>query len=166
MKSFSSKNLRNFSFPICYTLIMKYIAVVEIPKDCDRRIHKSYDTGKFVDFGAIKDHISVNEGKMPVCYGYLKDSINPIEKDEADVLIFSETQYKTGDEVNVEIIGLLEREDGDHKVIGRDATLNINNSKGIDEITWNLIINYFGFKSPITKVKNREEALSYLQNCS
>ena len=144
---------------------MKYTAVVEIPKDCDRRIHKSNETGEFIDFGSIKDLIPINEGRMPVYYGYLKGVINPVEGDEVDVLIFSETYYKTGDEVIVEVLGLLEREDGDHKLICRDGSFTVDNMQEINKTDWILVMGYFGFKSPIISIKNSEQALTYIQNC-
>lgn len=144
---------------------MNYTAIVEIPKDSDRRIHKSNDTGEFIDFGSIKDLIPINEGRMPVCYGYLKGVINPVEGDEVDVLIFSETYYKTGDEVIVEVLGLLEREDGDHKLICRDGSFTVDNMQEINKTDWSLVMGYFGFKSPIISIKNSKQALTYIQNC-
>lgn len=145
---------------------MKYIGIVEIPKDCDRRIHKSNETGEFIDFGSIKEVIPVNEGKMPVCYGFLKDVINKTEGDEVDLLIFSNKEYKTGDQVEVEFLGLIEREDGDHKVISKDNTVLFNNLEEIDTNKWDLILSYFGFKHKIISVKNKEKAIEYVVDCS
>lgn len=145
---------------------MKYTGIVEIPKGCDRRIHKSNDTGLFVDFGPTKEVIPVNEGKMPVCYGFLKGVMNKVEGDEVDLLIFSHKEYTTGDEISIEVLGLIEREDGDHKIVGKDDSINFQSIGDIDSKTWELVLSYFGFKHKITAVKNKDEALLYLQSCS
>lgn len=145
---------------------MKYIGVVEIPKGCDRRIHKSNETGEFLDFGPIKEEIPINEGKMPVCYGFLKNIINKIEGDEVDLLIFSSKEYKTRDEINVELLGMIEREDGDHKVVAKDSSVLISNLKEIDTSEWNLILDYFGFKHKITSILGKEKAIEYIVSCS
>lgn len=145
---------------------MIYTAIVEIPRGCDRRIHKSNDTDEFIDFGPTKDAIPVNDGKMPVCYGFLKGIMNVSEGDEVDLLIFSEKEYATGDELEVEILGLIEREDGDHKIISKDNSVAFQSIKDIDGETWDLVLSYFGFKHKITSIKNKEEALEYLEHCS
>ncbi len=144
---------------------MKYLGIVEIPKDCDRRIHKSNETGEFVDFGSIQELIRVNEGKMPVCYGFLKNIINKSEGDEVDLLIFSKGEYKTGDEVEVELLGLIEREDGDHKVVAKDGSVSFSKIEDIGSLEWGLVLDYFGFKHKITSVQSKEKAIEYVAGC-
>ena len=146
-------------------MFMKYKAVVEIPKGCDRRIHLSYDGVNFIDLGLIKKEIPINNGVMPVCYGYLENAINNIEKDNVDVIIFSNQSYKTKDKVTLDIIGMLSREDGDHKVIAIDDSFVIKNFNEIDEKERNLILEYFGYKSKITSIDDRDVTLKYLQSC-
>ena len=142
---------------------MKYITVVEIPKGSDRRIHMAYDNSGFIDLGPIKDQISVNEGVMPVAYGYLLNYINANEKDNVDSLIFSENEFKTGDEVEVEVFGMLTREDGDHKVLVKDSTVNFKN---FDELSdKKLLIDYFGFKSKVISVGDESDTKEYLNSC-
>lgn len=145
---------------------MKCVGIVEIPKGCDRRIHKSNETGEFVDYGSIKEVIPVNDGKMPVCYGFLKNVTNKKEGDEVDLLIFSHNDYKTGDEVEVEILGMIEREDEDHKVVGKDMSYDVYNIEDLDRKEWKLILEYFGFKHNIISVKNKEKTIEYIVNCS
>lgn len=145
---------------------MKCLGVVEIPKDCDRRIHKSTETGEFIDFGPTKEIIPVNKGKMPVCYGFLKNVINKTEGDEVDLLIFSSREYKTGDEIEVELLGMIEREDGDHKVVAKDSSVPFDDIEEINAGEWNLILEYFGFKHKIISVKNKEKANEYVMDCS
>lgn len=96
---------------------MQYIATIEIPKGSDRRIHMSYDKSGFIDLGPIKEHIPVNEGVMPVHYGYIEGTVNKEEGDEVDVIVFSKNPYNTGDKVEIEILGSFVRKDGDHKMM-------------------------------------------------
>jgi len=144
---------------------MKYKAVIEIPKGCDRRIHMSYDRSGFIDLGPIRDQISVNDGVMPVCYGYIENTINIDEKDEVDVIVYSSNVYHTGDTLDAEIIGMLTRKDGDHKLIARDESIKIEHFNDISSEERDLILKYFGYKSEITSVDSKEKALEYLQSC-
>jgi inorganic pyrophosphatase len=144
---------------------MKYLAVIEIPKGSDRRIHKSFDGFNFIDLGPIKEQIPVNDGIMPVHYGYLENTINPIEKDEVDVIVFSNDQYKTGDKTEVKIIGMLTREDGDHKIIASDTSTTPGNFSEIPEQERNLILEYFGYKSKIISIDDDATTFAYLNDC-
>lgn len=144
---------------------MKYKAVIEIPKGCDRRIHMSYDKSGFIDLGSIKDQISVNDGVMPVHYGYIENTINKEEKDEVDVIIFSAKPHKTGDILEVEIIGMLVRKDGDHKLVAVDDSDTIKEFNDILPEEKDLILKYFGYKSEIVSINPKEKALEYLQTC-
>src|SRR5690349_7141229 len=99
---------------------MAYTAIIEIPKGIDRKIHMKHDKSGFFDFGAIKDQIPVNNGVMPVHYGYLEGIMNEADHDEVDVMVFSKKDYKTGDKMEVEVVGVLTREDGDNKIIAFD----------------------------------------------
>lgn len=144
---------------------MKYIAVIEIPKGCDRRIHMRYDGSGFEDFGPIKEKIPINDGVMPVHYGYMKDYMNHgvEEKDHVDAIIFSNARYKTGDEVEVEIIGLLERDDNDDKIISVDNTMPYRNFLEVPEDERRLILSYFGYGHNKLEVKDATEAERYLK---
>lgn len=142
---------------------MKYTAVVEIPKGSDRRIHMAYDGSGFIDLGLIKDRIPVHDGIMPVAYGYLPNYINHEEKDNVDVLIFSRNEFKTGDEVEVEVFGIVIREDEDHKVLARDTSFSVGSFNELDDKQ--LLLDYFGFKSKISSVEDKEWTESYLKAC-
>ncbi len=144
---------------------MKYKAVIEIPKGCDRRIHMAYDGSGFIDLGPIKDQISVNDGIMPIHYGYIEKAINKEEGDEVDVIIFSTRSYKTGDTLDVEIIGMLTRKDGDHKLIASDESTEIKDFGDISQEEKDLILKYFGFKSEVISIDPKEKALEYLESC-
>ena len=142
---------------------MEHIAVVEIPKGCARRIHKSIETHEFIDFGPTNEVIPINNGVMPVAYGFIKNTLNKNEGDEVDVIIFSNKEYKTGDELKVSIIGMIIRDDGDHKIIARDNDSTISTISDIPADEWKLILDFFGCKHKITSVEEKEKALEYLE---
>ncbi len=125
----------------------------------------SYDNSGFVDLGPIKDQIPVNGGVMPVCYGYINDTINSEEKDNVDAIILSSEIYNTGDVVEVSVIGMLKRKDGDHKVIVVDNSVGIENFTEIEAQEKDLILKYFGYKSEIISIATKEKALDYVQSC-
>ena len=141
---------------------MEYLAVIEIPKGSDRRIHMSYDRSGFIDLGPITDQIPINDGFMPAAYGYLPLFINKKEKDEVDVIIFSKNKYKTGDKIGIKIFGMFTREDGDHKILARDNSVVFENFIELPSEERQLLLDYFGYKSKITAVDDKETALKYL----
>lgn len=53
----------------------------------------------------------------PANYGFLPGTHNPADGDALDVLILAGPALPTGTQVRVRPVGLLERPDGDHKVI-------------------------------------------------
>ena len=142
---------------------MKYLAIIEIPKGSDRRIHMRYDGSGFEDFGPIKEKIPVNDGIMPVHYGYIIGTINRKEKDNVDVIILSERKYETGDEVNIKVVGIINRDDGDDKIIAIDDSVGYQDFGEVLEKERCLITDYFGYSHKIM-IGNREEALVYLSN--
>lgn len=144
---------------------MKYKAIIEIPKGSGRRIHMAYDNSGFIDLGLIKEQIPVNDGIMPVSYGYLSEAINKEEKDNVDVIVFSTRQYATGDEAEVDIIGILTRRDGDHKIIAVDDSEKIGNFDDLPQEEKELILKYFGYKSEIVSVGSKEKAIEYIHSC-
>jgi inorganic pyrophosphatase len=143
---------------------VNYKAIIEIPKNCDRRIHMRYDGSGFEDFGPIKDKIPVNDGAMPVAYGYIVDAINKDEKDNVDVLVFSNREYKTGDEMDVRIFGLMNRDDGDHKILAVDSTVEYKSFDEIPADEQKLIMEYFGYQKNIM-IMDGESADEYLKEC-
>ncbi|MBN2420913.1 inorganic diphosphatase [Candidatus Woesearchaeota archaeon] len=146
---------------------MKFIAVIEIPKGCDRRIHMSTDKSGFIDLGPIKDRIPINDGIMPVNYGYFENIKNKDEDedDDVDVLVFSSKKYKTGDKVKIEVFGMITREDGDHKILATDGSIEINAFSEINGEERKLILDYFGFKSKPAFVDGIKQATSFLNDC-
>lgn len=145
---------------------MSYKVVIEIPKGSDRRIHMRYDGSGFEDFGPIKEKIPVNDGVMPVAYGYLLDFVNKEEKDNVDVIIFSNNKYVTGDEIEGEIIGMLKRDDNDHKIIMVDNTMPYKNFMEVPEDERRLILEYFAHNHKFISLESVEKAFKYLADCS
>lgn len=142
---------------------MKLRAIIEIPKGSDRRIHMSFDGSGFVDLGPIKEKIPVNDGIMPVAYGYLKDFINKKEKDNVDVLVFSNKDFSTGDEVEITPFAIIKRSDEDHKILAHDNTVSIKNWNDILPKDRKLILDYFGHTNKV-RVGDLKEAESYLNH--
>jgi len=140
-------------------------AIIEIPKDCDRRIHFSKEKNDFVDFGSIEKKISVNNGKMPINYGFLEGIINKKERDEVDVLVFSEKELKTGDKIEIIPIALILREDGDDKIVAVNETMeNIKEWSDIGKKERKLILDYFGFRHKIISVEDSNKAMEYIES--
>jgi|JI10StandDraft_1071094.scaffolds.fasta_scaffold296920_2 inorganic pyrophosphatase len=147
---------------------MKYIATIEIPKNSDRRIHKGYEDhikGQFVDFGPISEKITANGGRMPIAYGFINNTIGTDGlPDEIDVMVFSESDLKTEDTVEVIPFATMVRSDGDHKILAHDNTILYNSFNEIPAGMQKTLMEFNGFKLPIAEVKNKEETILYLNN--
>jgi inorganic pyrophosphatase len=140
-------------------------AIIEIPKGDDRRRHLKLDKSGFIDLGPIKDIISVNEGIMPVDYGFLKNTLNKKEGDEVDVLVLSKNKLKIGQEIEVKPIALIKRADGDDKIVAVDETRkNIIQWDDIPKPERNLIESFFSFLSKFKTIEDAESAKKYIKN--
>ena len=144
---------------------MDYTAVIEIPKGTDRRVHAARDKNGFVDLGPILEHVPVNKGVMPVHYGYIPETLNPDDEDEVDVIVFSNKTYTTGDVVEIKILGMLVRADGDNKVIARDDSVSDTVFEDILDSERKLIVDFMGYTSAVISIQEREEAVKYLKSC-
>jgi inorganic pyrophosphatase len=141
---------------------MKYKVIIEIPKGCDRRIHMKYDGSGFEDFGPIKEKIPINNGVMPIDYGFIKNSLNKEEGDNVDAIIFSNNKYKTGDELDASVLGILKRDDNDHKIIAVDNTMPYKTFQQVPEDERRLILDYFTFGHGEIILGDVSEAERYL----
>jgi len=142
-------------------------AVIEIPKGDDRRRHIKYDKTGFIDIGPIKDVIPINEGVMPVDYGYIPETLNEKEGDEIDILVISDKKFKVGQEIEVEPIVLIKLDNGDDKVIAVDKTKkSIKGWSDIPDQLKNLIKSFFGYKNKIIAIEGEEKARQYIKNNS
>jgi len=149
---------------------MKVTAVIEIPKGDTRRRHldeakagtDNWTLEDFIDLGPIKDRIPVNEGVMPIHYGFLKNTWNKDERDEIDVLVLSSRTFKPGDEIEIEPTQLIIREDGDHKVVASDATL-VGTLDELPPHEREVVYSYFRYTSPIIEVLGKRETEAYIK---
>ncbi len=123
----------------------KYMkAIIEIPKGDNRRRHIKYDKSGFIDLGPTKDVISVNDGIMPIHYGYIPETLNEKEGDEIDILILSNKALEVGQEIEVEPIALIRRDDEDDKIVAVDETMiSIKKWSEIPEDERKLIESFF-----------------------
>ena len=145
---------------------------IEIPKGDDRRRHLSHDKTKMLDLGPTKKVIPVNNGIMPIAYGFIigtlqkdESSKNPEEiPDEIDVLLYSKNNFRVSDSTTATPIAFITREDGDHKVVAVDSTTSKQVKKWEDLPAHEryLILRYFGYKSPITKIEGVKAAIEYI----
>jgi inorganic pyrophosphatase len=137
--------------------------IIEIPKGDDRRRHLKFDKTGFVDLGLIRDVIPVNEGIMPVHYGYIPGTTNPQEGDEIDVLILSESDTVVGQEMEVRPVALIRRADGDDKVVAVDETQeSLRDWHDVPEETRTLIEEFFSYHHAILSIENAEAARVYV----
>lgn len=143
---------------------MTFNAIIEIPKGSDRRTHMAYDKSGFIDLGPIKERIPVNNGVCPVHYGFIEGTFNADDGDEVDVLVFSKNIYKTGDEVEINIEGILKREDGDHKIIASDNTLENFVFNELPESERKIILDYMGYIAKISSIEPKIEAVEYVKS--
>ena len=138
--------------------------IIEIPKGDDRRRHLKYDKSGFVDLGPIRDVIPVNEGIMPVHYGYIPETLNKKEGDEIDILVMSDEIMKVGQEIEVEPIALINREDGDDKIVATDKTRNlVKNWDDIPEDERKLIESFFSYHHKFRSIEAAGTAREYVE---
>lgn len=140
-------------------------AIIEIPKGDDRRRHLKYDKSGFIDLGPIKDVIPINDGVMPVHYGYIPETKNPQEGDEIDILVLSKKNAEVGQELEVKPIALIRRADGDDKVVAVDESRYILQTwMDIPQETRDLIQNFFGYHHAFLSIEDGGVAERYTQD--
>lgn len=144
-----------------------YKALIEIPKGDTRRRHKSYENGELIDFGPIREVIPVNDGVMPVDYGYILGTLNKLESpaEELDVLVLSDREIVIAEVVEIRPVALLIREDNDHKIIATEAG-DLRSWEDVPENEQDLIKKYFGHKSKIVNIVGEEKALQIIAESS
>lgn len=134
-------------------------AIIEIPKGDDRRRHIKPDKSGFIDLGPTKDVIPVNDGIMPVHYGYIPETLNEKEGDEIDVLVLSDNKLKVGQEVEIEPIALIRREDKDDKVVAVDESRKmLQNWNDIPEHEQKLIEDFFSYHHKFQSIEDARSA--------
>lgn len=139
--------------------------IIEIPKGDDRRRHLKHDKSGFIDLGPTKDVIPINDGMMPVHYGYIPETLNEKEGDEVDVLVLSDKSLEVGQEIEVEPIALIRREDGDDKVVAIDESKGtLQRWNDISESERKLIEDFFSYHYKFLSIENSDVARQYVEN--
>lgn len=139
--------------------------IIEIPRGDDRRRHFKFDKTGFIDLGPTKDIIPVNDGIMPVHYGYIPGTLNKKEGDEIDVLVLSEKVTVVGQEIEVEPIALIKRADGDDKVVAVDESRkSIKSWNDIPDDERKLIEEFFSYHHKFLLIGDAKAASDYVKN--
>lgn len=139
--------------------------IIEMSKGDSRRRHIKYDKSGFIDLGPIKEIIPVNDGKMPVNYGFFPETLNVSEGDEVDVLIISNNILEVGGEFDVRPIAIMRREDGDDKIVAADASVpEIEKWEDISEEERTLIKSFFSYHYKFIIIEGAVMAKEYLEN--
>ncbi|MEK7463228.1 MAG: inorganic diphosphatase [Patescibacteria group bacterium] len=141
-------------------------AIIEIPKGDDRRRHLKYDRSGFIDLGPTKDVIPVNNGIMPIHYGFIpKTTSNTKEGDEIDIMVLSNKKFEVGQEIEVESIALINREDNDDKVVAVDETMKaIKKWDDIPKDERELITSFFSYHHKFRSIESAEIAMKYVED--
>ena len=93
---------------------MKYTARIEQTHNYKNRIKYIAQTDSFIE----KDSTSLGYIKnVPYPYGWITESGTPPQP-HLDVYIITDHEFELGDIVEVTIIGVFFRTDGDHKLVG------------------------------------------------
>ncbi len=139
-------------------------AIIEIPKGDDKRRHIKNDKSGFIDLGPIKDIIPVNDGIMPIHYGYIPGTLNKKEGDEIDILVLSDEMLRVGQKIEVEPIALINREDGDDKIVATDETRrSVKKWNDIPENERELIESFFSYHHKFRSIDDAETARKYVE---
>ncbi len=139
--------------------------IIEIPKGDDRRRHLKYDKSGFIDLGPIKDVIPVNDGIMPIHYGYIPETLNETEGDEIDVLVLLDGISNVGQEIEVELIAIIMREDNDDKIIAVDVTRqSMKCWDDIPQAERELVEHFFSYHHKFLSIGNAETARKYVES--
>lgn len=140
-------------------------AIIEIPKGDDRRRHLKHNKLGFIDLGQIKDIIPINDGMMPVHYGYIPGTLNEKEGDEVDVLVLSDELLEVGQEIEVEPIALIRREDGDDKIVAVDESKKMFQKwDDMPELEKKLIEDFFSYHYKFMSIENSDAARQYMED--
>lgn len=141
--------------------------LIEIPKGDGRRIHINYNREYFVDLGPIKEVIPVNDGIMPIAYGFVIGTLGKEEgeKDELDALLYSKKAFKVGDKAIAFPIAMLNLENNDHKIVFADESTSVKSWDELPTADRDVILAYFGYKSRIKRIGGRDAALGLIHEC-
>ncbi len=86
--------------------------LIEDPKGSTERHVRDRSTGEWRTY--TFPHTSQ---PWPASYGFVRDTLNPIDGDELDVLLLSTSSLETGAAIRARAVGMILRPDGDHKIL-------------------------------------------------
>lgn len=104
---------------------MRFTAVIEQTCKYKKRMKYIAETDSFVETDCYS--LAYVRG-VRALYGWLRESGTP-PAPHLDIYIMSEREFELGDQVEVDIIGVFWRTDGDHKLAG------VLTDRGIDDIS-------------------------------
>ena len=139
--------------------------LIEMPKGESRRIHLDYSRTYYIDLGPIKNVIPVNQGKMPIAYGFVIGTLIKDEEEESelDAVVYSEKDYKIGDRVRAYPIAAIHIKNGDHKIVLVDDSTKGKLWNDIPSDERDTILKYFGYKSPVESIGDKDDALNLIK---
>lgn len=92
---------------------MEIDAIIEDPRGSTVRHFQDRATGVWV----AKPH-AFTSNPWPVSYGYIPDTLNPVDGDALDIMVLARDALETGSRIRVRPVGMLRRPDGDDKILG------------------------------------------------
>jgi len=107
-----------------------YQMIIEQTKAFKKRI--KYDSSVNIFYETEFDSLFYVRN-CPYPYGWLKGSGTPPNK-HLDVILVSEDDYRLGDEVPINIIGVFQREDGDHKLLATPELSDVQDLSDLSDI--------------------------------
>ncbi|MDW7662769.1 MAG: GNAT family N-acetyltransferase [Bacillota bacterium] len=108
--------------------IAVYTMIIEQTKDYAKRMKYNPTDGTFFE---TENESLFNYRKCPYPYGWIKETGTPPNA-HLDVILVSNHDYNLGDELAIKLIGVFNRADGDHKLVGIQKDSEIDD---IDELT-------------------------------
>ena len=103
--------------------------IIEQTKDYPKRMIYHPETKTFSE--SEKESLAYARG-FNYPYGWVKESGTP-PAPHCDCMLMSAKEYNLGDEVEIKIIGMFKRNDGDHKYIVVEASREINDYTELTE---------------------------------
>ena len=103
--------------------------IVEQTKDYPKRMVYHSETNTFSE--SDKESLAHARG-FAYPYGWVKESGTP-SAPHCDCMLMSTKEYSLGDEVEIKLIGMFKRNDGDHKYIVVEASRKINDYMELTE---------------------------------
>ena len=99
---------------------------------------------------------------MPTHYGCSADLINEADGELLDVMLVDNRQHDRAERTSVRVVDVLERSDGDHKLLAVPADQPEQRLDGVRERIWRW---YVEQKKPVTRWGGEDAALALIASC-